>query len=76
MATFVEIVVVAVVTTVIKMLTIKLTTKALSIFTVRFIFVPPSTDEETEAQRRDTTCLRYRCCGSHICCGCSEGLTF
>lgn len=47
MAKFVEIVVVAVVTTVIK-ITIKLTTKTLNIFTVRFIFVLPSTDEETE----------------------------
>lgn len=40
---------VCVATTVIEMITIKLTTKTLSIFTMCFISVPPPTDEGPEA---------------------------
>lgn len=48
MAKFVGIVVIAVVTTVVKMITIKLTTKTLSIFTMCFIFILLLIAEETE----------------------------
>lgn len=50
LAKFVGIVVIAVVTTVVKMITIKLTTKhLLSTFTMCFIFIPLLIAEETEA---------------------------